>query len=100
MVGLLIGGMLPFLFSALAMGAVERAAAAMIVEVRRQFKEIKGLLEGKEKADYARCVDISTAAAIKEMIFHMLYNINYQMKQKLIRIVVEEQQELENQVSL
>ena len=68
MVGLLIGGMLPFLFSALAMGAVERAAAAMILEVRRQFREIKGLLEGTEKADYARCVDISTAAAIREMI--------------------------------
>ncbi len=68
MVGLLIGGMLPFLFSALAMGAVERAAAAMIVEVRRQFNEIKGLLDGTGTADYARCVDISTAAAIKEMI--------------------------------
>ena len=68
MVGLLIGGMLPFLFSALAMGAVERAAAAMIVEVRRQFNEIKGLFDGTEVADYARCVDISTAAAIKEMI--------------------------------
>ena len=76
MVGLLIGGMLPFLFSALAMGAVERAAAAMIVEVRRQFKEIKGLLEGKEKADYARCVDISTAAAIKEMILPGLLAIS------------------------
>ena len=62
MVGLLIGGMLPFLFSALAMGAVERAAAAMIVEVRRQFNEIKGLLDGTGTADYARCVDISTAA--------------------------------------
>ena len=60
--------MLPFLFSALAMGAVERAAAAMIVEVRRQFNEIKGLLDGTEAADYARCVDISTAAAIKMII--------------------------------
>ena len=61
-----------FLFSALAMGAVERAAAAMIVEVRRQFNEIKGLLDGTGTADYARCVDISTAAAIKEMICQVL----------------------------
>ncbi|MCF7838809.1 MAG: sodium-translocating pyrophosphatase [Candidatus Marinimicrobia bacterium] len=66
-VGLLIGAMLPFLFSSFAMGAVGRAAFAMIEEVRRQFKEIPGLLEGTGKADYARCVDISTAAAIREM---------------------------------
>jgi K(+)-stimulated pyrophosphate-energized sodium pump len=66
--GLLIGAMLPFLFSSFAMNAVGRAAFKMIAEVRRQFKEIPGLLEGKAKADYARCVDISTAAAIKEMI--------------------------------
>ncbi|MBD3316589.1 MAG: sodium-translocating pyrophosphatase [Chitinivibrionales bacterium] len=66
--GLFLGGMLPFLFSSFAMAAVGRAAFAMIEEVRRQFKSIPGLLEGKAKADYARCVDISTAAAIKEMV--------------------------------
>ena len=68
MAGLFLGAMLPFLFSGLAMGAVGRAAFSMIEEVRRQFKEIPGLLEGTGKADYARCVDISTASAIREMI--------------------------------
>jgi K(+)-stimulated pyrophosphate-energized sodium pump len=68
MVGVLIGAMLPFFFCALTMGAVGRAAAEMVEEVRRQFREITGLMEGKAKADYARCVDISTRSAIREMI--------------------------------
>tara|TARA_B100000029_G_scaffold516781_1_gene634127 strand:- start:526 stop:2562 length:2037 start_codon:yes stop_codon:yes gene_type:complete len=68
MAGLLIGGSLPFLFSSFAMKAVGEAAFEMIEEVRRQFRDISGLLEGKAKADYARCVDIATSAAIKRMI--------------------------------
>ncbi len=66
--GVFIGAMLPFLFAALAMQAVGDAAFSMIEEVRRQFREIEGLLEGKAEADYARCVDISTAAAIRSMV--------------------------------
>ena len=66
--GLIIGAMLPFLFSALAIEAVGRAAFSMIKEVRRQFKEIPGILKGEAKADYAKCVDISTSASIKEMV--------------------------------
>jgi len=75
--GLLIGAMMPFLFSAFAMQAVGQAAFAMVEEVRRQFKEIPGLLEGKEgaRADYARCVDISTAAAIKKMTVPALLGV-------------------------
>ena len=66
--GLFIGGMLPFVFSALLMDSVGRSASKVVVEVRRQFKEIKGLLEGKSKADYSRCVQIVTASAQKEML--------------------------------
>ena len=66
--GLLIGAMLPYVFSAMAMGAVGRAAGEMIKEVGRQFNEIPGLREGTAKAEYAKCVDISTKAAIREML--------------------------------
>mgnify|MGYP000190008977 CR=1 FL=1 len=67
-VGIFIGAMLPFLFSALTMNSVGKAANQMIEEVRRQFREKKGIMEGTEKPDYAKCVDISTGAALKEMI--------------------------------
>ena len=68
LIGLLLGGMLPFLFSAMTMKAVGRAAGRMIDEVRRQFKTIPGIMEGTGKPDYAACVTISTKAAIGEMI--------------------------------
>ena len=68
MAGVFVGGMLPFLFSSMAMKAVGEAAMEMITEVRRQFREIEGLLEGKVKPDTARCVDISTQAALKSMM--------------------------------
>ncbi|MCZ8237037.1 MAG: sodium-translocating pyrophosphatase [Leptospiraceae bacterium] len=66
--GLLFGAMLPFIFSAMTMKSVGKAALDMVVEVRRQFKEIPGLMEGKNKPDYAKCVDISTNASLREMI--------------------------------
>jgi K(+)-stimulated pyrophosphate-energized sodium pump len=66
-VGLFIGALLPFIFSSLLMLAVGRAAFEIVEEVRRQFREIKGLMSGKGKADYAKCVDISTATALREL---------------------------------
>ncbi|HIW56885.1 MAG TPA: sodium-translocating pyrophosphatase [Firmicutes bacterium] len=68
LIGLFVGAMLPFLFSAFTMQAVGRAAQKIVVEVRRQFREIKGLMQGKAEADYATCVDICTRSSLKEMI--------------------------------
>ena len=68
LIGLLIGGMLPFLFAALTMNSVGKAANEMVMEVRRQFKEIDGIMDGSGKPDYDRCVAISTKAALREMI--------------------------------
>ena len=75
MAGIFIGAMLPFLFSALAMDAVGKAAYDMVIEVRRQFKEIPGILEGKTAPDYKKCVDISTKSAIRKMVLPALIGI-------------------------
>ncbi|MBR7066234.1 MAG: sodium-translocating pyrophosphatase [Prevotella sp.] len=75
LVGAFIGGMSAFLFCGLTMGAVGRAAQSMVEEVRRQFREIKGILEGKATPDYSRCVEISTRSAQREMIFPSLLAI-------------------------
>jgi len=68
LIGLFVGGMLPFVFCSRAIQAVGRAAQSMIEEVRRQFKELPGIMEGTQEPDYERCVDISTKAALKEMV--------------------------------
>ena len=79
-VGLLLGGMLPFLFCSLSIEAVSRAAQAMIEEVRRQFRDIAGIMEGTGKPEYEKCVAISTHAALIEMVIPGLLAVLFKWK--------------------
>jgi K(+)-stimulated pyrophosphate-energized sodium pump len=74
-IGLFLGGLMPFVFSSFALQAVGRAAMAMVEEVRRQFRTIKGIMDGRTEPDYTKCVDISTKAALKEMILPSVLSI-------------------------
>jgi len=74
-IGLFLGGLMPFIFSALALESVGKAAMAMVEEVRRQFQNIKGIMTGKAEPDYNRCIDISTKAALREMILPTILSI-------------------------
>ena len=89
LVGAFLGAMAAFLFCGLTMGAVGRAAESMVQEVRRQFREIKGILEGKATPDYGRCVEISTRSAQREMIIPSLLAITYGTLYVLHRVVSE-----------
>lgn len=75
LVGLFIGGCLPFVFAALTMKSVGRAAQSVVVEVRRQFREIKGIMEGKAEADYASCIDICTRSSLSEMVLPTIISV-------------------------
>jgi K(+)-stimulated pyrophosphate-energized sodium pump len=85
---LFVGGMIPVVFSALAMNAVGKAAMEMVYEVRRQFKEIPGIMEGTGKPDYAKCVDISTKASLKQMMLPGILTIGFPIAIVIIGIII------------
>ncbi len=85
--GLFIGAMMAFLFCSMSIQAVGRAAGAMVEEVRRQFREIEGIMDGKGKPDYARCVEISTAGAQREMILPSLMAVVVQYRVRWLRLI-------------